>query len=278
MPKLGILAGGGVLPRRIAERRLESGERVFVIAFEGQTDPATVEGLEHAWMRLGATGAALKRLKEASVEEVVMAGPMRRPAFSDLTLDMRSVKALARAGRKAFGDDGLLSLIIEEIERDGFRVVGIDDVLGGYLMPAGAITESRPDENAEQDIARGLEVLAALSPADVGQAVVVQEGLVLAVEAVEGTDAMVARAGDVKRSGAPGPILVKTRKRGQERRADLPTIGVETVRGAIASGFRGIAVETGATIVIDREAVVEAADAAGLFVSGIVAAEPGEET
>ncbi|WP_420404783.1 LpxI family protein [Nisaea sp.] len=271
MPKLGILAGGGVLPRRIAERRLEGGDTVFVIAFEGQTDPATVEGLEHAWMRLGATGATLKRLREASVEEVVMAGPMRRPAFSDLSLDMRSAKALARAGRKAFGDDGLLSLIIEELERDGFRVVGIDDVLGGYLMPEGTLTATAPSEEAEHDIARGLEVLMALSPADVGQAVAVQEGLVLAVEAVEGTDAMIARAGLVKRDGAAGPVLVKIKKLGQERRADLPTIGVDTVRSAVSAGFRGIAVESGATILVDRDAVVAAADAEKLFLTGIAA-------
>jgi len=271
MPKLGILAGGGVLPRRIAEHRLESGGGVFIIAFEGQTDPATVEGLEHAWMRLGATSATLKRLQEAGVEEVVMAGPMRRPAFSDLTLDMRSAKALARAGRKAFGDDGLLSLIIEELERDGFRVVGIDDVLGGYLMPKGTLTAVSPDAEAELDISRGLDVLQALSPVDVGQAVVVQEGLVLAVEAVEGTDAMIARAGTVKRTGAPGPVLVKIKKLGQERRADLPTIGVNTVRGAEDAGFRGIAVEAGSTILVDRDAVVAAADRAGLFLTGIAA-------
>lgn len=269
MPKLGILAGGGVLPRRIAERRLDQGDGVFVIAFEGQTDPETLEGLDYAWMRLGATSATLKALKAADVEEVVMAGPMRRPAFSDLSLDMRSVKALARAGRKAFGDDGLLSLIIEELEADGFRVLGIDDILGGYLMPEGAITEAEPDEEARLDIARGRDVLQALSPADVGQAVAVQEGLVLAVEAVEGTDRMIARAGELKRAGSAGPILVKMRKQGQERRADLPTIGVGTVRGAAAAGFRGIAVEAGATLLVDREAAVREANELGLFIAGV---------
>jgi len=140
MPKLGILAGGGVLPRRIAERRLSDGDDVFVIAFEGQTDQSTVAGLDHAWVRLGATSATLTHLREASVEEVVLAGPMRRPAFSDMSLDLRSAKMLARAGRKAFGDDGLLSVSIEELEGDGFRVGGIDHVLGGNRRPAGTIT------------------------------------------------------------------------------------------------------------------------------------------
>ena len=269
MPKLGILAGGGLLPRRIAERRLKDGDDVFVVAFEGQTEHSTVAGLDHAWVRLGATSATLKHLKDASVEEVVMAGPMRRPAFSDMSLDMRSAKMLAKAGRKAFGDDGLLSVIIEELEGDGFRVVGIDDVLDGYLMPAGVITEYAPDEAAAFDIARGKAVLEALSPADVGQAVVVQEGLVLAVEAVEGTDAMIARAANLKRDSAGGPILIKMRKRGQARRADLPTIGPDTVQAAAAAGFRGIVVEAGETILVDHDGAVKAANAAGVFLVGL---------
>ena len=121
MPKLGILAGGGLLPRHIAERRLKDGGDVFVVAFEGQTEHSTVAGMDHVWVRLGATSATLKHLKDASVDEVVMAGPMRRPAFSDMSLDMRSTKMLAKAGRRAFGDDGLLSVIIEELEGDGPR-------------------------------------------------------------------------------------------------------------------------------------------------------------
>ena len=136
-------------------------------------------------------------------------------------------------------------------------------------MPEGTLTTMSPGEDAREDISRGLDVLTALSPADVGQAVAVQEGLVLAVEAVEGTDAMVERAGCLKRAGAPGPVLVKIKKLGQERRADLPTIGVDTVRGAVSAGFRGIAVEAGSTILVDRDAVVAAADAEGLFLTGI---------
>jgi len=131
------------------------------------------------------------------------------------------------------------------------------------------LPRTAPDDAAEFDIARGKAVLEALSPADVGQAVAVQEGLVLAVEAVEGTDAMIVRAGALKRDNAEGPVLVKMRKRGQERRADLPTIGPDTVTGAAASGFRGIAVEAGATLLIDREAAVAAANDAGLFIVGI---------
>lgn len=264
MAGLGIVAGGGALPRRIAETAAAGGRPVFIIAFEGHTDAATVAGFAHAWLKLGQTGAALRHLRDAGCDDVVMAGPMRRPTLSSLSLDMRSVAALAKAGARVFGDDGLLSVIVEEIERDGFRVVGVEDLLGGYLAPSGQLAGRALVTRDELDIARGIAVLRALGAADIGQAVAVQEGLVLAVEAIEGTDAMIARAGALRRQGA-GPVLVKGSKPGQEHRADRPTIGERTVAAAAAAGFRGIAVEAGATLVVDRPATVEAVERAGLF-------------
>ncbi len=261
---LGILAGGGPLPRRIADTVLGEGRPVFVVAFEGQTDPATVEGLPHAWMRLGATSKTLEALHAAGCGEVVMAGPMKRPSLSSLRLDLRSTAAIARAGARVFGDDGLLSLIVEEMEREGLRVVGIEDLLGGYLMPAGTRTATGPDDRALADAARGIAVLRTLARADIGQAVAIQEGLVLAVEAVEGTDAMILRAGELRRDGA-GPVLVKGRKSGQNDRVDRPTIGPATIANAAAAGFAGIVVEALETLIVDRDATVAAADAAGLF-------------
>ncbi len=269
MSKLGIVAGGGRLPRRIAEVAAAGGRGVFLVAFQGQTDPDTVDGFPHAWMRLGATGATLSKFRDEGVTEVVMAGPMRRPAFSELALDTRSVVALARAGTRVMGDDGLLSVIIGEIERDGFRVIGVEDVLGGWLAPFGPIAGAEPDPDAQKDIDRGLAVLAAMGAVDVGQGVAVQEGLVLAVEAIEGTDAMLDRAGSVKREGAEGPILIKARKPGQEQRADLPTIGHETVRRAAAAGFRGIAIEGEGTLIVDKDAAVSEAERHGLFIHGV---------
>lgn len=264
MAGLGIVAGGGVLPRRIAETAAAGGRPVFIVAFEGHTDAGTVEGFAHAWLKLGQTAAALQRLRDAGCDEVVMAGPMRRPSLSSLSLDRRSVAALAKAGTRVFGDDGLLSVIVAEIERDGFRVIGVEDILGGYLAPQGHLAGRPVETDDAADIERGIAVLRAVGAADIGQAVAVQEGLVLAVEAIEGTDAMIARAGDLRRQG-PGPVLVKGSKPGQERRADRPTIGERTVAAAAAAGFRGIAVEAGATLIVDRPSTVEAVRRAGLF-------------
>lgn len=261
---LGILAGGGSLPRRIADTVRDQGRPVFVVAFEGQTDPMTVDGLPHAWMRLGATSKTLEALHAAGCGEVVMAGPMKRPSLSSLSLDLRSTAAIARAGARVFGDDGLLSLIVDEMERDGFNVVGIEELLGGYLAPLGTLGRGIPDDRALADARRGVQALKAMARADIGQAVAVQEGLVLAVEAVEGTDAMIARAGALRREGG-APVLIKGRKAGQNDRVDRPTVGPGTAAAAAAAGFAGIVVEAEQTLIVDRDATVAAADAAGLF-------------
>ncbi len=271
MRKLGIIAGSGPVPRRIADARLRAGGEVFVLALDGAADPETVRDRPHARVGIGRVQAMIDRLREAGAEDVVLAGPVRRPALSALNPDARAARALMRAGRKAFGDNGLLSLLVAELERDGLRVVGIEEVLGGVLAPAGRIAGPEPDATAQADIARGMEVLRRLGPADVGQAVAVQEGLVLAVEAVEGTDAMIARAGALRRSG-PAPVLVKAGKPGQERRADLPAVGPGTVRAAVAAGFRGLAVEAGGTLLLDRDEALRLAEAAGFFAIGANAA------
>jgi UDP-2,3-diacylglucosamine hydrolase len=267
-PKLGILAGGGTLPSRIIAACRERGREVFVIAFPGQTDTATVAHVPHAWVKLGSVGEALTALRGADVQELVFAGPVRRPSLSELKPDLKAVKMLASIGPRAFGDDGLLGGIVRELEGEGFKVVGIDDVLSGLTMPAGALGQHAPDETARTDIARGMDVVRALGGLDVGQAAVVQQGLVLGVEAIEGTDRLLERCGALRREG-PGGVLVKLAKPGQERRVDLPTIGVETVMRAAQAGLRGIAAEAGGALIVDRAAVVAAADAAGLFVVGI---------
>jgi len=241
---------------------------VFVLGFAGAADPEHFREVPHATIRLGAAAEGLRILRENGVEELVMAGPVRRPSLASLMPDWRAAKFFARIGLRALGDDGLLSAIIKELEVEGFRVVGVDSVLGGLIAPKGPVGCIEPDQQANLDIARGLEGVRALGALDVGQAAVVQQGLVLGVEAVDGTDALIARAGELRREG-PGGVLVKLAKPGQERRADLPTIGVRTVEACARAGLRGIAIEAGASLIVDRAAVAAAADDAGLFVIGV---------
>jgi UDP-2,3-diacylglucosamine hydrolase len=267
LPKLGVLAGQGPLPAQVVQAARDAGREVFVLAFEGETDPALVDGEEHAWVSLGRVGRAVGHLHAAGVREVCMIGPVRRPSLSTLKLDWRAVRMMARLGA-ATGDDRLRKIIVEELESEGFRVVGADEVSGGLLAPEGPLTEVLPDDGARADIALGARVARALGQLDVGQAVVVQQGLVLGVEAVEGTDRLIERCGALRREGRGG-VLVKLKKPAQERRADLPTIGPETATRAAAAGLAGIAVEAGQTLFVGRERLVERANAAGLFVVGI---------
>ncbi|MCC7167873.1 MAG: UDP-2,3-diacylglucosamine diphosphatase LpxI [Rhodospirillales bacterium] len=266
LPKLGILAGGGALPARLAAACKGTGRPFHIVAFEGHAD-ALDDSLAPDWVRLGAVGTLFEKLKAAQVAEVVLAGRIRRPSLKELAPDWRGAKFLAKVGL-AMGDDGLLRAAINEIEAEGFKVIGVEDVLADLLAREGAYGRHKPNDEAWADIRRGVAVAQGLGRLDVGQAVVVQQGLVLGVEAVEGTDALLARVAGLKREGQGG-ALVKLAKPQQERRADLPTIGPVTVQAARHAGLIGIAVEAGRALVIDADQVIRLADEAGLFVIGI---------
>ncbi len=274
-PKLGILAGSGDLPLRLIAAAEQARRDVFVVAFEGEAMPDAYAKQPHIRARLGSVGTVVKALHDAGVEDVVLAGGMHRPSLSQLKLDWRGVKMLKRLGRAAAqGDGALLQVVVEELESEGFRVVGVDDILAELLTPTGTLGTYEPDDEARADIAVAVEAAQAIGSLDVGQAAIAQQGVVLGVEAKEGTDELIERCGRLRQDG-PGGILAKVKKPDQERRVDLPTIGVDTVRLAKAAGLRGIALEAGQTLIIDRPAVIEAADVAGLFVVGVRVPAPG---
>ncbi|MBI1776352.1 MAG: UDP-2,3-diacylglucosamine diphosphatase LpxI [Proteobacteria bacterium] len=266
--KLGILAGGGPLPGQLIAVCKESGRPVFVLAFKGETDPSTVSGVEHAWIRVGAAGTGMELLREAGCEELVLAGPVKRLSPASLRPDWRTLQFFAKIGRRAWGDDGLLSAVINELEGEGFRVVGAEEILPSLLAPLGPLGRIAADPTQLADIGRGLEVLRELGRLDIGQAAIVQQGVVLGLEAIEGTDQLIERCGKLQRAGRGG-VLVKVKKPGQETRVDLPTIGERTVRRAAESGLSGIAIEAGGTIVLGRDAAIAAADERGLFLEGV---------
>lgn len=266
--RLGIIAGAGGLPQRLIETCRVHGRDFFVLALQGEADPATVAGVPHAWCRMGAAAKGLGLLRDNGVTELVLAGGIRRPTLSAIRPDWRAAKFFAKVGYRMLGDDGLLSAVVKELELEGFRLLGAHELLDATAVPEGALGRVRPDADADADIRRGIALARAIGALDVGQAVVVQQGLVLGIEAIEGTDALLKRCEGLRREG-PGGVLVKLAKPQQESRIDRPTIGARTVVNAAAAGLRGIAVEAGATLMLDREAVIRAADEAGLFVVGV---------
>ena len=266
--KLGILAGGGPLPGYLIEACRSSGRDYFVLAFEDQADPSVIGEAPQAWVRLGAVEEAIGRLRAESCEELVLAGPVRRPSLADLRPDRRAARFLAR-GLLNKGDNGLLGAVVRTLEEEeGFRVVGADTILADLRAGAGPFGDHTPSAEDEADITRGVQAVHQIGRLDIGQAVIIRHGVVLGVEAAEGTEALIDRCGALD-PGGRGGVLVKLPKPSQEKRADLPAIGPRTVAGAVNAGLAGIAVAAGATLIFDPARVVADANDAGLFIVGI---------
>jgi hypothetical protein len=279
--KLGIIAGGGDLPVVLAEHCAATCVDYFVARIAPYADPRlnAHPGQTHA---LGAMGARMRSLQEAGCDAVVLIGQVLRQDPRGLDLDdvgLAMAPELLAAAPK--GDDALLRVLVEHHEKAGFRVIGVESAMADLLAQPGAWGVHTPTEHQRKDIAKAARITAAIGAYDVGQGVVVCDGLVLAIEAQEGTDRMLGRVAELPQAvrGAPDArrgVLVKRPKPIQERRIDLPTIGVRTIEGAAAAGLAGVAVEAGGALAVRREELIAAADAAGLFVYGFTPAEVGE--
>jgi DUF1009 family protein len=274
---IGLIAAGGVMPFAVADSLTARGINPVLFALRGACDPVRVERFRHHWISIGQLGKATRLFRAENCRDLVFIGTLVRPALSEVRLDWGTLRVIGRVWAAVRGgDDHLLSGIGRILEQDGFRMVGIKDVAPDLLMPEGCLTLKAPDEKAAADIARGRELLRALSPFDIGQATVVIDGHVVGVEDIEGTDGLLARVARLRAEGrirartARG-VLVKAPKSGQDLRFDLPTMGPRTVEGAAAAKLAGIAIVAGNTIVVEPQAVIEAADAAGLFVTGLSA-------
>jgi DUF1009 family protein len=274
---IGLIAGGGALPFAVADSLLARGVTPVLFALKGICDPAAAARYHHHWIPIGQLGRLARLMRSDGCRDLVFIGTLVRPALSEIRLDWGTLRAM-RHILSAFrgGDDHLLTGIGSIFEQQGFRLLGIKDVAPDLLMPAGSLTRAAPDADAEADIAKGRAVLRALSPFDIGQATVVIDGHVVGVEDIEGTDGLLARVARLRgenriRAKAGRGVLVKAPKSGQDLRFDLPTLGPQTIARAIAAQLAGIAIVAGNTIVAEPQAMIAAADGAGLFVTGLPA-------
>ena len=272
---VGVIAGGGAMPFAVADSLKARGPDPILFALRGVCDPTAAERFRHHWITVGQYGRAKKLFREENCKNLVFIGTLVRPSLSEIRLDWATLLVMGRVW-SAFrgGDDHLLSGVGRIFEQDGFRLLGLKEVAPDLLMPEGCVTRTAPDQNAMADIARGREVLRALGSFDVGQAAVVIDGHVVGVEGIEGTDELLMRITSLRGSGrirAPAGrgVLVKAPKSGQDLRFDLPTVGSRTVKGAASARLAGVAVIAGNTVVADPQAMIEAADTAGLFVTGL---------
>ncbi|MFZ4762570.1 MAG: LpxI family protein [Alphaproteobacteria bacterium] len=273
---LGVIAGRGELPIKVLQSAQKRGVPCFVIGFQGQTPNTTLEKYPHLYLKLGQAEKLVQAFRQAGVSHVVLAGGVSRPSLADIRPDWRAARLLSRAAMHGLGDDGLLRLIAEELQREGFILQAPELWLDELpLIPVGVLSNIHPNQQAVQDIALGVRIAQELGRLDVGQAVAVQQGMVLAVEAIEGTDSLIARAGLLKRSGQ-GPVLVKMVKPQQDVRLDRPVVGKTTMQSLIEAGFVGLAVEANGVMAMDLPAMVELANTHAVFMQGVVRADAGE--
>ncbi len=266
--KVGMLAGSGKMPLQIIKSCRERGVEVYVVGLQPFAVEEEFADSPHIMVRMGEVGKMLKWLKDNGAMDLVMAGGIKRPSLKELIPDWEGAKFLAKVGMKSIGDDKLFRAVIEGLEERGFTVRGIEDVVPEMMFHEGIYGKVKPSSEDMSDIRRGIEVAKAIGAVDVGQAVVVQEGMVLALEAVEGTDMMLSRAASVKKQGK-APIMVKIKKPGQDTRTDMPAIGIQTIEQLKKYGIGGIAVESGGILVIEREEVIRLADESKIFIIGI---------
>ena len=265
--RLGVLAGRGDLPKDIIEFCLTNDVDCYALLFKGQSDlPADIDVLSDT-VRLGQTQKSIDLLKKNGCTHIVFAGHIQRPGLLDLRPDLRTARFFTRLGLGAAGDDRLLRAIRQELEGEGFLILGAQDILPGLLTPNGALTNDQPNAADWSDIRYGAAILETISPFDIGQSCVVQQGMVLGIEAIEGTTALIERAGNHKRKGESG-VLVKRAKAGQDMALDVPTIGEQTIEEIKKAGLKGIALEAERSQILNMSETVAAAEAAGGFIVG----------
>lgn len=266
--RLGILAGSGDLPKNLLKQCTKDKLDHFAIYFKGQSEQDRDPDTPSKIVKLGQTQKTIDILKSENCTHIVFAGGIKRPGLFDIKPDLRTTKFFSKLGLGAVGDDRLLRAVRDELETEGFLIVGAHDILPDLLTPVGVLTDKAPDDRAWQDIKTGWTVLDKLGKLDIGQACIVQQGVVLGVEAIEGTDALIERCGQYLRKGGGG-VLVKRSKPGQDKSLDLPTVGEVTIEKLADAGFAGVALEAKNSQILHQTETVSCANGKGLFVVGV---------
>lgn len=266
-----IISGGGAFPAAVADAVLAQGRPVYLFLIKGFADPS-LERYPHEWVKIGALATFVASSRKQGVRDIVIIGSSVRPRLSQIGFDWRSALLLPRLAKMFLGgDNSLLSGVAKIFEEHGLIVRGVHEAAPQLLLPEGLATNLTPDAREQEDIETGRRLLHAIDGFDVGQAVVVVGLRIVAIEGAEGTEGLLARVRDMRASGRlrlreREGVLVKIPKPSQDRRLDMPAIGLDTIRQAKEAGLAGIAVEAGGALVLDPQKFIEAAEREGLFV------------
>ncbi|WP_419779087.1 LpxI family protein [Maridesulfovibrio sp.] len=262
---IGLIAGGGQFPLLVAKGAAAQGNRVVAVFFKGHSNFEVDEYVEESVeLKLGQLNKLISFFNKNGVNKVVMAGTINKPKAFDIRPDFRAAKLLFKLATK--GDDVLLRTIANEFESEGMQVVGPHEYAPELLTPSGFLTKRKPNEVERSDLSFGWKIARDLGRMDIGQCVVVREGVVAAVEAIEGTDAAIKRGCEL---GGKGCCIVKVFKPGQEKRVDMPSIGLKTVQGMKDLGATCLGVEAGKSLFFDLDESIKFAEKHGITIVGL---------
>jgi DUF1009 family protein len=267
--KVGIIAGSGSLPRHVADACIKKGIDFILIGTADNTSHELYQDIKYETFQLYAVSKVIKKLHAEGVSHIVLAGKVRRATLSKLLLDFKGAKLLANIIKGGLNDNSILLTIVEFFENEGFKIISPEHVATDILVKSGPLTKKQPSEENWEDIKKGVKILKGIAEYDVGQALVIQGGLVLGVEAAEGTDELIKRCGNIRQQDDEEVILVKICKPKQDKRVDLPCIGPNTIQNLHLNGLAGVAIEAGAALILDEAATRDEADRLGVFIYGI---------
>jgi DUF1009 family protein len=275
---LAIVSGGGTLPFEVADAAIARGRKVLLFPIKGAADPQRAKSYPHRWIGLTQGRTLMRLMRKEGCRDVVLIGSLNRPSPWQILLSLHDILSMLPTllGALRRGDNHLLSVVARFAERNGFHIIGAHEVAPEILVKKGSLTARQPSDIQRTSIDRGLALLNAIGSYDVGQGAVVINQNIVAVEGIEGTDAMLARVRDLRRSGrvatmAGEGVLVKAPKPQQDRRFDLPAIGPKTVRGVAEAGLAGLAVVAGQTVIAEPEELLREADRLKVFVVAVEA-------
>ena len=268
IPKLAIIAGNGSIPFYLVEECKTKGREYCLIIIDGHGKELSEKYKPDLIVSLSKMGKAIKYVKKLNIKDIVMVGGVERPSLRNIIPDLWTAKFLAKLNASITGDDSILSSLTKALEKEGFNILAPENIIPSLLCPKGILGKIKPNKNNNKDIINGYKIAKLVGSNDIGQSIVIENGLVLAVEAAEGTDNMIKRSGLLKKE-KKGGVLVKVIKPQQDKRIDRPVIGINTIEEVWSAGLAGIAIEYNEILIISFDEVIAYANKKGLFIAGI---------
>jgi DUF1009 family protein len=267
---IAIIAGRGILPQILIQDCQKKKRKFLLLLLQSENYEIDYSPFKPVKLAYGAVESLLGIIKENGIKNLVFVGGVTKPNFSSLQVDKKGAILLARIlANKILGDDAVLKTVINFFEKEGLKIMRIDQLIDCVVPRKLVLTKRQPDKENIADIAIGVKAIKSFSVFDVGQSLIVAQKQIIAVEALEGTDEMIKRCSNLKIDYKKKAVLIKMKKHGQSLKADLPVIGIETVKNCFAAGICGIAIQVNSTLVLDKDEVIKKADESDLFLTVI---------